>query len=106
MKKVNTKKIVKRKKIKIGPLLFLIVIISLFMFLNFSNFLLEQDENLKENDKGNDSVITESSLSLIMVGDCLIHGAVYSDAKTENGYDFNKMVDLVKPIIENTEIFR
>ncbi len=104
MKKVNTKKIVKRKKIKIGPLLFLIVIISLFMFLNFSNFLLEQDENLKENDKGNDSVITESSLSLIMVGDCLIHGAVYSDAKTENGYDFNKMVDLVKPIIEKYDL--
>ena len=37
-------------------------------------------------------------MSLVMVGDALIHGAVYIDARTSNGkYDFSKMF----PSIEN-----
>lgn len=38
-------------------------------------------------------------MSLAMVGDVLIHGAVYEDAKTPDGYDFKDMVSLVKPLI-------
>lgn len=43
-------------------------------------------------------------LSLAMVGDVLIHGAVYYDAKTSNGYDFTEMVSLVKPLISNYDL--
>ena len=40
-----------------------------------------------------------------MVGDCLIHGAIYDDAKTTNGsYDFSKMLELVKPIIQSYDL--
>lgn len=42
--------------------------------------------------------------SLAMVGDVLIHGAVYYDAKTDNGYDFTNMVSLVKPLITNYDL--
>jgi len=49
--------------------------------------------------------IEEKRLSLIMVGDCLIHGAIYDDARESDGsYNFYKMVDLVKPIIEKYDL--
>ena len=44
-------------------------------------------------------------LSLAMVGDCLIHGGVYSDAYVSyNNYDFKKMIDKVKPIIQKYDL--
>ena len=43
-------------------------------------------------------------LSLAMVGDVLIHGSVYGDAKTNNGYDFTEMVSLVKPLIADYDL--
>ena len=43
-------------------------------------------------------------LSLAMVGDVLIHGSVYGDAKTNNGYDFTEMVGLVKPLIADYDL--
>ena len=42
--------------------------------------------------------------SLAMVGDVLIHGSVYGDAKTNNGYDFTEMVSLVKPLIADYDL--
>lgn len=39
-----------------------------------------------------------------MVGDVLIHGSVYGDAKTNNGYDFTEMVSLVKPLIADYDL--
>lgn len=45
------------------------------------------------------------NLSLVMVGDCLIHGAVYSDALVSyNTYDFTKMIDRIKPIIKQYDL--
>lgn len=45
------------------------------------------------------------NLSLVMVGDCLIHGAVYSDALVGyNTYDFTKMIDRIKPIIKQYDL--
>jgi len=48
--------------------------------------------------------IKEYSISLIMAGDALIHGAVYSDAYSNNQYDFTKMLDLIKPIVKNYDL--
>ncbi len=41
-----------------------------------------------------------TSLSLIMVGDAIVHSNVYKDAEQNGSYDFNDMLDLMKPIIE------
>lgn len=39
-------------------------------------------------------------ISMVMVGDCLIHRMVYTDAKTDdNAYSFSKMFKQVKPLI-------
>lgn len=46
----------------------------------------------------------KSSVSLIMVGDCLIHGSIYDDAKENGRYNFYKMVDLVKPKIKEYDL--
>ena len=57
--------------------------------------------------KKEEKVIPEStttSLSLVMVGDCLIHGAVYADAKVDGGYDFKPMIEELKPIISNFDL--
>ena len=63
---------------------------------------------LKENDKLNvvisKGIEDKYNLSLIMAGDVLIHGAVYSDAKTDTGYDFTNMVSLVKPLIKDYDL--
>lgn len=48
--------------------------------------------------------VEESKLSLIMIGDSLIHGAVYQDAKTTNGYDFKPMFSEIKDIFESSEL--
>ena len=38
-------------------------------------------------------------INLFMVGDALIHSAVYQDARTSNGgYDFKPMLEMIKPI--------
>ena len=63
------------------------------------------DKNVKDveksvNNNGNDV----KKMSLIAVGDVLIHESVYKDAKTDNGYDFKKMFTMVKPIISKYDL--
>ena len=43
-------------------------------------------------------------LSLLMVGDALIHGSVYKDAYQNGTYDFRPMLSLVKPITESFDL--
>ncbi len=47
---------------------------------------------------------TVTTASLIMVGDALIHEAVYGDAKTTNGYDFKPMLENIKPLISSYDL--
>ena len=40
-----------------------------------------------------------------MVGDALIHGAVYLDAKQRDGsYDFSSMFKMIEPIIQDYDL--
>lgn len=48
--------------------------------------------------------VEESSFSLVMVGDALIHEAVYADAKTNQGYDFKPMLEPVKDFISSYDV--
>ena len=51
-----------------------------------------------------DVLPTESKLSLVMVGDTLIHNAVASDAYHDDVYDFTKMLRYIKPIISTYDL--
>ena len=46
----------------------------------------------------------ETRLSLVMVGDGLIHGAVYSDAYHNGKYNFYSMLSEMKPIISSYDL--
>ncbi len=93
----------KRKlKVKYSNVFFIIILIIFIFFLSSAQVLLEKEIPKVEIEEPK---VTETSLSLIMVGDCLIHGAIYDDAKTTNGsYDFSKMLELVKPIIQSYDL--
>ncbi len=56
-------------------------------------------------DNPNEEVKDERRMSIVMVGDALIHGAVYLDAAKGNGkYDFNSMFTYLGPIIQNYDL--
>lgn len=45
-----------------------------------------------------------ASLKFVATGDALIHGAIYKDAKTDDGYDFRPQLKYVKPVIEKYDL--
>lgn len=56
-------------------------------------------------DNPNEEATHERRMSIVMVGDALIHGAVYMDAAKGNGkYDFTSMFTDLGPIINNYDL--
>ena len=81
----------------------------------FNGVFLKEDDNnkIKEEpileEKEEEEVVLEDpikeySLSFVMAGDALIHGAVYGDAKVGNTYDFKGMLSNIKPIISSYDL--
>ena len=94
-----------KRKVILAIIFFCIGFFAVFIVLN-----LLQGKNTENNVEKNDmskSVknVKAKKMSLVAVGDCLIHGAVYMDAKTGvDTYDFSKMIELVKPMIQNYDL--
>lgn len=88
------------KRVIIRNICFLIVTLFLscllLQYISIS-ILKEEKEEVVEDSK-------TTSLSLVMVGDSLIHGAVYADAQVNNGYDFKPMLEVMKPIISKYDL--
>ena len=102
----------KKRRVKKMPIVILLVIIigiSVGIY-----FLMNNGSNSKGNSKKSSSKNkttekvekdTTKKMSLVAVGDCLIHGAVYMDARTGfNSYDFSGMIELVGPMISNYDL--
>ena len=51
-----------------------------------------------------EKVYTTTSLSVVMVGDALIHSSVYADAESNGSYDFKPMLEEMKPIISKFDL--
>lgn len=77
------------------------LIITLFLS---SLVLLYFDVSVFKEEKEEEEVPKTTSLSLVMVGDSLIHGAVYADAKVSGGYDFKPMLEEIKPIVSEFDL--
>ena len=101
----------KRKLKKIKWLIFLVIPILIFGILVLFNNT--KKENIKDNKKNIDKPISqpieekpkEKRMSLISVGDILIHESVYKDALQTNGsYDFHKMFIDVEDIIKKYDL--
>lgn len=108
----------KKRRIKKKPVicLILILILVLLLIIILRNKL-TINNNLKNNIKSNvieeivepvpqDKVIdTKKRMSIVMVGDVLIHESVYLDAKDGNGnYDFSKMFTYIEPLIKKYDL--
>lgn len=97
----------KRRKVRLkkrGKLLFIIVLVVSFgvIYFSFSNFSF-----FKSTDKVEKKNVIEKEVKkdkdyiakVFMVGDALIHSAVYEDARQSDGtYDFTSMLSSIKPI--------
>ena len=86
-----------------------IVLISILLFLAIGVwvFLLPNADNSEKEVKEKKVVKEEAKvdrLSLVMVGDALIHSSVYKDAYKNGVYDFSKQLEFIKPIIENYDL--
>ncbi len=91
----------KKVKLKRGPKIILSLIILLIVIclgLNIkNNFSKEKEEEPKEQEKDN-------KISLVMVGDALIHSSVYDDAYEDGKYNFYKMLDPIKSYISSFDL--
>ena len=100
----------KRKKRKLNKKgKSLIFLFSLIICILISNTIYKEYKNnipkeTKEIKKKEEIPPKENSISLIMVGDNLIHDKIYNEAKTENGYDFKKMYSLIKEEVQKYDL--
>lgn len=104
----------KRRKIKKWLLLFLLL--TILIFIGVLIFIIANDKKKKEevvdNSNSNEQEIVEKEeeipdrrMSIGMVGDALIHGAVYYDAYIGNGkYDFTSMFTEIAPVIKDYDL--
>lgn len=85
-------------------LVLIVVIVGLGVYL-----LTQNKEKPKENKKETAEVKKEpevktSKLSLVMVGDGLLHSSVYNDTYKDGVYDFKPQLEYIKPIVQNYDL--
>ena len=89
----------KTKKRKLKPLTYLLLIIFIVVIIwPFNN-----KEKLKTTKKVKEGT-KESKVSLVMVGDALLHSSVYNDAYIDGKYDFSSQLEFIEPIIKNYDL--
>ena len=97
-----------KRRVKKGRVVLLFIILVLIVFVVFNLF--NKDDNKKVEKKKENKVVEKtksSSLSMIMVGDNIVHEAVFKDANKNaggSGYDFKPMYKLVKPIVSKYDL--
>ena len=98
----------KKKKLKskyIFRRVLALFIIGLTIFGCFFYKIEKVNDYSEDDDITNTDVLPESSsVSLVMVGDALIHSAVYNDARVGDTYDFKPMLEIMKPIISKYDL--
>lgn len=83
----------------------IIVLLFCFCFLFLFVALYQGTLSLTvSNDVPNEKTEKKNELSLIMVGDALIHEAVYADANEGGTYNFYKMISEIKPIVNKYDL--
>ena len=102
---------VRKKKLKtwVKILLLIILIVCFAIFIN--KYLIKDSNKIKKETTSTTKKVTTTTkkesneLSLVAVGDCLIHRFVYTDAYNGDGtYSFDKMFTEVEPLIKNHDL--
>jgi poly-gamma-glutamate synthesis protein (capsule biosynthesis protein) len=93
-----------KRHLKHRFLLFVIALVFIFLLLlivySIYSFLYRPKENKPDNT--NKDNVKESTISLIMAGDALIHKTIYEDVKiSDNSYNFKSIFTYIKPIVKD-----
>lgn len=100
----------KKRRVKKMPIVILLLIIiggivGVWYLMNNSNNKVSSKKNSKSKNETTEKIEKTKKMSLVAVGDCLIHGAVYMDARTgTDSYDFSSMIELVGPEISKYDL--
>ncbi len=93
----------RKKKIKVKKIPLLIAFIALILIT--TNFIPKTTKKtVVESKKEAKEEVKTSKVSLVMVGDALLHGSVYRDAYKDGRYDFSNQLEFIKPIIQNYDL--
>ncbi len=98
----------KKKRLKKKPIIILIIgIIAVIVGIKY----IKPEKNIEKNKKVKDvkdvKVIKEKkdkTMSMVMVGDVLIHESVYKDAYQNGEYNFDSMFSFIKPMIKDYDL--
>ena len=93
----------KTKKRKVRPITYILLIVLIAVIIWPINNK-EKSKILKKSKEETKEEIKESKVSLVMVGDALLHSSVYNDAYINGKYDFTKQLELIKPIIKKYDL--
>lgn len=92
-----------KNKYKFLANIFILLVLIFIVSKVYVQTFYEEKENSKEalfQEEIKEEKIKEHSLSMIMVGDALIHRSIYVEAKQADGtYDFRKIFKYTKPIV-------
>lgn len=92
-----------KKKLVFVILLIILLIGGIYLYTKNN-----QQENPKQLKKETKEVKKEepktSKLSLVMVGDALLHSSLYKDGYKNGKYDFSSQLEYIKPIIQNYDL--
>lgn len=110
----------KRRLKKIPVVLFLLIMVGIAVILSLFNTDNKQKTNIQKEEQNNVSEVkkdineenvveevkeTKKTMSIIMVGDALIHDSIYNDAFIGNNqYDFKKMFVDIEPLIKDYDL--
>lgn len=92
-----------KKKYVIVALLAL-TLASILIVFTLKEKKVENKEPKKVLEKEEKEEIKTSKLSLVMVGDALLHSSVYNDAYKNGVYDFSSQLEYIKPIIQKYDL--
>ena len=83
----------------------LLIIILIAILIPFIPNLVKKEKITKPKKQEIKEEKTKSTkLSMVMVGDALLHGSVYRDAYKDGKYDFSSQLEFIKPIIKNYDL--
>ena len=103
-----------KTRMRKGPVIILVIIFAILFTLvikapkkDTSKPKIKDNEsiNINEDDKDKTPTTKEKRMSIVMVGDVLIHKSVYLDALKDDGtYDFSSMFTYIAPILKNYDL--
>ena len=95
----------KRSKFYILVLILVIILSVLcYLIVKDDNFKEENPKEIKETKEVKKEKVKEEKLSLVMVGDALLHSSLYNDAYQNGTYNFSPQLELIKPIVQNYDL--